>query len=178
MKIQKTKYQFLIQQYKNNIFSYSLYMLKNRDDAEDITQEIFIKIWQNINKFKIISAKAWIMKSTHNLCIDYLRRRRITMQRENHIDDEFTENYYEDNMDNNPQVITHINMMTSKIKEAVKILPENLRSVFVLYEIEGMKYREISTALDIPINSVKVYLLRARKKLQEVLKHYETQEVL
>ena len=99
------------------------------------------------------------------------------MQRESYFDDELTEKYIDENSQSNPQVIAHINIMTTKIKEAVKALPENLRSVFVLYEIEGLKYKEISKTLDIPINSVKVYLLRARKKLQEVLKHYETQEI-
>jgi DNA-directed RNA polymerase specialized sigma24 family protein len=62
--------------------------------------------------------------------------------------------------------------------EKVKSLPHYLRSVFVLYEIQGFKYKEISKSLDIPINSVKVYLLRARKKLQEELKSYELQEAI
>ena len=69
-------------------------------------------------------------------------------------------------------------MITSKVKEIIQLLPENLKSVFVLYEIEGLKYKEISKTLDMPINTVKVYLLRARKKLQEELRNYETHEVL
>jgi RNA polymerase sigma-70 factor (ECF subfamily) len=152
-------------------------MLRDKDDAEDVTQEIFIKIWRNINSFNILAAKAWIMKATHNLCIDYLRRRKISMLRNESIDEEYSEKIsnYEDS---DPQFITHINMMTDKVKVAIKTLPENLKSVFVLYEIEGMKYKDISEALDIPINSVKVYLLRARKKLQEALKYYEVNEVL
>ena len=64
-------------------------------------------------------------------------------------------------------------MMNTKIKEHIEELPEQLKSVFVLYEMQGLKYKEISNVLDIPINSVKVYLLRARKKLQEGLKKYE-----
>ena len=69
-------------------------------------------------------------------------------------------------------------MMVSEVKEVIKRLPDNLRSVFVLYEIEGMKYKEISKVLDLPLNSVRVYLLRARKKMQEELKVYETEEVV
>ena len=152
-------------------------MLKDRDEAEDVTQEVFIKIWKNVNSFNILAAKSWIMKTTHNLCIDYLRRRKINLLRNESIDDEYgleIPNYN----DSDPQFITHLNMMTEKVKEAIKSLPETLKSVFVLYEIEGMKYREISKMLDIPINTVKVYLLRARKKLQEALKYYEVNEVL
>jgi RNA polymerase sigma-70 factor (ECF subfamily) len=53
---------------------------------------------------------------------------------------------------------------------ALQALPHNLRSVFVLYEVNGLRYREIAEHLDIPINSVKVHLLRARKRLQELLR--------
>ena len=74
----------------------------------------------------------------------------------------------------NPSDDVHYKIMSEKIKSKIKELPENLRAPFVLYQIHGMKYREISEILDSPINTVKVNILRARKKLQEELKHYET----
>jgi RNA polymerase sigma-70 factor (ECF subfamily) len=151
-------------------------MLKNRMDADDVTQEVMIRIWQNIDKFNILAAKTWIIKTTNNLCIDYLRRRTVAVNREFEIDEFFEETYSKNHNSENPYLITHFKMIASKVKEAIQRLPENLRSVFVLYEIEEMKYKEISKALDLPINSVKVYLLRARKKLQEELKEYEPQK--
>ena len=176
--LEEQRYRFLIQQYKNKIYTYSMYMLRNKMDADDVTQEVLIRIWQNIGNFNILAAKTWIIKTTNNLCIDCLRRRSVSLKRENEIDELFEDTYSTNNNNDNPYLITHFKMMTSKIKEAIQRLPENLRSVFVLYEIEGLKYREISKALDLPLNSVKVYLLRARKKLQEELKEYEPQEVL
>ena len=170
------RYRFLIQQYKNKIYTYSLYMLKNRMDADDVTQEVMIRIWQNIDKFNILAAKTWIIKTTNNLCVDYLRRRAVAVKRELEIDEFFEKTYSKNHNSENPYLITHFKMIASKVKEAIQCLPENLRSVFVLYEIEEMKYKEISKALDMPINSVKVYLLRARKKLQEELKEYEPQK--
>jgi len=175
---EEQRYNFLIQQYKNKIYTYSLYMLKNKMDASDVTQEVMIRIWKNIDKFKMSAAKTWIMRTTNNLCIDYLRKRSNASNRENEIDEIFEDTYSTNGNADNPYLITHFRMMASKVKEAIQRLPENLRSVFVLYEIEGMKYKEISNALDIPLGSVKVYLLRARKKLHEELKEYETQEVL
>ncbi len=172
------RYRFLIQQYKNKIYTYSLYMLKNRMDADDVTQEVMIRIWQNIDKFNILAAKTWIIKTTNNLCIDYLRRRTVAVNREFEIDEFFEDTYSKNHNSENPYLITHFKMIAPKVKEAIQQLPENLRSVFVLYEIEEMKYKEISKALDLPINSVKVYLLRARKKLQEELKEYEPQEII
>jgi len=176
MSIKDTKYQFLIKQYKHNIYSYALYMLRNKMDADDVTQEVFIRIWQNIGSFNILAAKTWILKTTHNLCIDFLRKRSSAMLKEFSIDEGFENFVSTEKSEHNPYLITHVRMMSSKIKDAIKELPENLRSVFVLYEIQGYKYKEISSALNIPINSVKVYLLRARKKLQEAMKNYEVQE--
>ncbi|MCF8242852.1 MAG: RNA polymerase sigma factor [Melioribacteraceae bacterium] len=178
MKIKEARYNFLVQQHKNRVYSYSMYMLRNRMDADDVTQEVLIRIWQNLDKFKMSSASAWIMKTTHNLCLDYLRKRSRVLKRDVEIDEIFEESYSDDSKVNDPSIKTHIMMMTSKVKEVIKKLPENLRSVFVLYEIQGMKYKEISSALDIPLNSVKVYLLRARKKIQEELKNIDPREVL
>ncbi len=178
MSLETAKYNFLIQKHKNSIYSYALYMLRNKMDAEDAAQEVMIRVWKNMDNFKMSSAKTWILRTTHNYCIDLLRKRNSILRNEIVFDDEFSENFEDKKGKNNPYLITHFKMMTDKIKEAIKCLPENLRSVFVLYEIQGFKYKEISKTLDMPINSVKVYLLRARKKLQEELKNYEPQEVL
>jgi RNA polymerase sigma-70 factor, ECF subfamily len=151
-------------------------MLKDRMDADDITQEVLIKIWKNIHNVNPFAAKSWIMKTTNNLCIDYLRKKKS--ERVIPINEEIENSLETETIEHNPYLRTHINMVSSIIKELIQQLPENLRSVFVLYEIQGLKYREISNTLEIPINSVKVYLLRARKKLQEELKEYATQEVL
>jgi RNA polymerase sigma-70 factor (ECF subfamily) len=176
--LEEKRYRFLIQQYKNKIYTYSLYMLRNRMDADDVTQEVMIRVWQNIDKFNMLAAKTWIMRTTNNLCIDYLRRRAVSFNRENEIDEMFEDTYSTNSSKDNPYLTTHFKMMASKVKEAIQRLPENLRSVFVLYEIEGLKYKEICSALDLPLSSVKVNLLRARKKLQEELKVYESQEAV
>lgn len=178
MNLKAIKYRYLIQQYKSNIFSYSIYLLKNRMDAEDITQEVMIRIWEKMEQFKMKSAKSYIMKVTHNLCIDHLRKRSSSSKKEFSFDEEFVDEQTNSTPAGNPEELTHNKIMSDNIKSYIKKLPENLRSVFVLYEIEGMKYKEISAALEIPLNSVKVYLLRARKQLQENLKTYKPEEVL
>ena len=68
-------------------------------------------------------------------------------------------------------------MIGTKIKSAIENLPEKLKSPFVLYELEGFKYREISKILDVPLNTVKVNLLRARKHLQKELKFYANEQL-
>lgn len=147
-------------------------MIKNIMDAEDISQEVLIRLWKNMGKFNIQSAGSWIMRTTHNLCIDYLRKEQKMKFRSVFIDEDFENEILDNDKLNQPDVTTLMHITNDKIKSAIQRLPENLRSVFVLYEIEGFKYKEISNVLDMPINSVKVYILRARKKLQEELKDY------
>ncbi|NNG26042.1 MAG: RNA polymerase sigma factor [Ignavibacteriaceae bacterium] len=176
--LESSKFNFLVDQHKNRIFNYALYMLRNKMDAEDITQEVMIRTWQNINKFNFYAARAWIMRTTHNLCIDYLRRNQLSFRRETTIDNE-DENYLEDKSnDGNPANVVNKKMIDTKIKSAIEKLPEKLKSPFVLYELEGFKYREISKILDVPLNTVKVSLLRARKYLQKELKEYKNDQFI
>jgi len=141
-------------------------------DAEDITQEVMIRVWQNIDDFKFTSAKVWIIKTTHNLCIDLIRKRKVLVNSQVEIDEQFEEDYKDITPSNNPEYKMELNALSEKIKEAIQNLPENLRRIFVLYEVNGLKYKEIADMLELPLNSVKVYLLRARKRLQEDLKSY------
>ena len=143
-------------------------MLKNRMDADDVTQEVLIRIWKNMNKFKLLSAKSWIMKTTHNLCLDFLRKRKKELDKNPLSIDDILD-YTTNKQSENPVTTTENKINDTKVKEAIKRLPKKIRSAFVLYEIDGMKYKEISKVLDIPINSVKVYILRARKNLQNEL---------
>lgn len=166
-------YKLLLKQNRHKIYSYAMYMLRNGMDADDVTQEVFIRVWENLDKFNISKARAWIMRTTHNLCLDYLRRRKTTIEREIQIDDWFDEEYNFRDENSDPSIQTDINIIQPIIKQAIDDLPEILKSVFVLYELNGLKYKEIGNVLDLPINSVKVYLMRARKKLQDELREYE-----
>lgn len=174
----KTKYSYLIEQYKDTIYNYALYMMGNRMDADDVAQEVFIKIWKNISGFNILAAKAWIMRTTHNLCIDYLRRRKKNVENESDLENDNLKEIADRNYANKPDKLAEFNQGETEIKAAIKSLPDSLKSIFVLYELEGMKYREISKTLEIPINTVKVYLLRARKKLQKKLRAYYIKDAI
>lgn len=142
-------------------------------DADDVTQEVLIRLWKNLDNFNLNAAGAYIMKMTHNLCIDYLRRRNISVNREIEIDNVFEETYQNADDVKNPEYIIRQENLNKKLKEAIENLPENLKSIFIMYQMQGMKYKEISMVLDIPINSVKVYLMRARIKLQKELKEFK-----
>jgi len=175
--LQSSKFDYLIKQHKDKIFNYALYTLRNRMDAEDITQEVMIRIWKNINKFNFYAARAWIMRTTHNLCIDNLRKKGKQYQREISLDDNLSERIEDHINMGSPEKILTGSMIDEKIKGAIERLPEIHKSPFVLYEIQGFKYREISKILEIPLNSVKVNILRARKQLQKELKVYAKEQL-
>ena len=175
--LQSSKFDYLIGQHKNKIYNYALYMVHNHMDAEDITQEVMIRIWQNINKFNFLAARAWIMRTTHNLCIDYLRRNKNQYKREISIDDNLSERIEDKRNAVMPDEALNQSMLDKNIKRAVENLQERLKSPFVLYELQGFKYKEISKILDVPLNTVKVNLLRARKQLQKELKIYAREEL-
>jgi RNA polymerase sigma-70 factor, ECF subfamily len=174
--LESSKFDYLIEQHKDKILNYSLYMVRNQMDAEDITQEVMIRIWQNINKFNFLAARAWIMRTTHNLCIDYLRRNKKQYQKEISIDDNLSERIEDKRNAVMPDEILDKSLLDKNIKRAVENLQERLKSPFVLYELQGFKYKEISKILDIPLSSVKINILRARKQLQKDLKLYAREE--
>lgn len=163
-------YSLAVKQHKNRIYSYSFFMLGNKMDADDVTQEVLIRLWQNMGNFNLTAMRAWVMKTTHNLCMDYLRRRKTQQQRNVEIDEETAELIPANNSGANPDTELQRKLLKEKLSGAINNLPESLKSVFVLYEINGLRYKDIGEILSLPMNSVKVNLFRARKKLQEELK--------
>jgi len=152
-------------------------MMKNQMDAEDVTQEVLIRTWQNINKFNFYAAKGWMMRTTHNLCIDYLRIQKKKIFSEVQIAEDFHEEIADPDLESNPGKMTDKIITDEIIKSAIENLPEKIRSPFVLYELQEFKYKEISKVLDIPLNTVRVNILRARKQLQKELKKYADERI-
>jgi RNA polymerase sigma-70 factor, ECF subfamily len=170
--LKELKFKSLINQHKNRVYNYSFYMLGNRFDADDITQEVLIRTWKNMDKFNYNSAKAWMMTTAHNLCIDYLRKNKKSNRRTKEIDEVLEEKLPDRTGNSSPDGIVHEKILDQKLKDIINCLPESVKSPFILYQFEGLKYKEISQVLNIPLNSVRVYILRARKKLQEELKEF------
>lgn len=175
--LKETLFRILVKKYKTNVYGFCRYLLKNETDAEDAAQEVMIKLWNNLRTINPAAYKSWIMKTTYNLCIDYRRKNRIYDLADFSDSDDIL--YHGNETPADPVEIKENAELGELIDESVKRLPELYRSVFVLYQIEGLKYREISDILEMPINTVKVTLLRARKKLQILLKDvYEGRQAI
>ncbi|UCE17796.1 MAG: RNA polymerase sigma factor [Gemmatimonadota bacterium] len=154
------------QQYKDFIYSYAYYFTGTREDAEDLTQEMLLKIWENMDSLRLGLTKSWVTKVTRNLCIDWLRRRGARPETPPPLDSgerdpDLPAPFVESDVETEE--------LRRNIKKAIAKLPEKSRSVIILREIEDLKYEEISEVLDMPINSVKSYIHRGRRLLRQHL---------
>ena len=171
--MKKTKFKIYVSQYKDLIYSQAYYFTKSTEDAQDITQDVLIKLWHHLDNVPRRSAKSWLLKVTKNLCIDHSRKRRelaVSAIAVNSDGDEMS--LEQEDYGLNPEQET-INLDSKeRIMSAIHRLPEKVKNVVIMREIQDLKYDDIASALEIPINSVKVYLHRGRKLLFEHLKSF------
>jgi RNA polymerase sigma-70 factor (ECF subfamily) len=129
--------------------------------AEDAAQEAFIRAWKNIHRYQPRSPfRNWVYRIATNAALDVLRRRRETID----IEDLPLKSHLP-----NPEAAAETEEKAIFIQQAVLELPEASRAVIILREYEGFSYREIATALDIPIGTVMSRLNYARKQLRQTL---------
>ncbi len=170
--IRELKFSILTKRHADEIYRFVKGMLGDAMEAEDATQEIFLRLWKNLSNVRLLSTRAWLYRTARHHCID-LQRKRQAAHSPVYLDHaSLPELGTKDHED--PSRVADAAFLKKTIDAAVSDLPETLKSVFLLYEISGLRYREIAETLNIPTNSVKVYLSRARTKLQESLKEHHT----
>lgn len=165
--IRELKFRVHCRRHSDDVFRYARSILGNQADAEDATQEVLLKLWNHLPNIKSAKVRSWLLSSTRHHCIDQLRRRPDQLE----LSDEVLNEQVDSAQD--PSKATEANQLRAQIDAALLKLPETLRSVFILYEVNGLRYREIAETLDLPLNSVKVHLSRARKKLQYLLTNHQ-----
>jgi len=161
--IREIEFKVLSQRHSDEIYRYAHALLSNQADAEDATQEVLLRLWNQLPKLYPFNLRAWLLRTTRCYCLDQIRRR-TNRAAPMLMDDEILIEQ-PDELAINPSVAADSNLRLEQARRILLQLPENLRSVFVLYEVNGLRYREIAEVLGVPINSVKVYLSRARERL-------------
>lgn len=170
--IRELEFKLLCHRHRDEIYRYARSLMGSPADAEDAAQEVLLRLWRSLPNARLFNARAWLHRTTRNYCLDQIRRRShdaAPVGVESDILNEFP-----DELATDPSASTDQKLLLGQITDALQELPEVLKSVFVLYEVNGLRYREIAETLGIPINTVKVYLLRARKKLQQRLSRQMT----
>lgn len=166
-------FELLIANHQKKIFNIAFRMLRNTEDASDIAQEVFLKAYKSISKFKETSSfSTWIYRIAVNTCIDEIRKRKkvvlysldSTIQSE---DGELPAQWEDEGP--RPDTIVENREMKSAVKKAVESLSEDHKTIIVLRDMDGFSYEEISELLDCSLGTVKSRINRARKALKDIL---------
>ena len=155
-------FSILVNVYKNRVFSLAYRMITSKEEAEDISQEVFFKVYSNLKYYDPKKAKfsTWIYKITYNRCMDFLRRGKYTLP----LEEEVLPTY-----NNTPEEMAIISEEIHGLNKAVNELPEDYRIPLTLYHFHGLSYNEICQVMDVHLSIVKNRLYRARKMLKETL---------
>ncbi len=161
-------YKKLVLPIKNKLFRFSLRIVGNVAEAEDVVQEVFIKVWNKrseLGSYK--NVEAWCMTLTKNLSIDKLRSKHRRV-------DSIKEGFDMVSQSASPYQVAATNDTMSRIAQMMDMLPEKQRMVMQLRDIEGMTYKEIAEILNLTLDQVKINLFRARKAIRAKLLNSES----
>ncbi|MDJ0654174.1 MAG: sigma-70 family RNA polymerase sigma factor [Xanthomonadales bacterium] len=153
-----------IRQHQNRLFSLACNMLGSSAEAEDVVQDVLIKLWEHLPDLSADHVRPWLLRVTRNACVDLLRRRR------------YQQAFVAEAVNSGPRAVETTPMMElsnselgSRLKQAIQDLDEPFRSLVILRELEDCSYKEIAEVLELSDQQVRVYLHRARRKLRHAL---------
>lgn len=157
----------LVDRYKDLVFTLALRMLKNREEAEEVSQDTFIKTYRSLHKFKGDSKfSTWIYKVAYNSCLDQIKKNKKHL---NNVEiNEFTEHQVK-TMDNAFDALVE-EERNQLIQDCLHLLPSDDSFLLTLYYFEEQSLDEIANIVGLTANNVKVKIFRSRKKLAHILK--------
>lgn len=159
----------LVDRYKDMVFTLALRMLKHREEAEEVAQDAFIKVYKSLHKFKGDSKfSTWIYKVTYNTCLDRIKKNK------KHLNDVAIDEYTEHKLETVDNALEGMIKAekSALIKECINKLPSESAYLLTMYYFEELSLEEISDVVGITANTIKVKLFRARKKLTIILEEY------
>lgn len=172
----------IVSRYKARIFNYLYRMTGNAEDAEDLTQEVFVRMYTNIGSFRAeASLSTWLFRIAGNLSVDAFRRgkkeRGLVQSLDAGcamVDSEEGSAGTRDVADwtREPATVFANNELGTQIQSALDKLPAKLRAAVVLHDVEGLAYEEIAAVEGVPLGTIKSRIFNARVTLREHLRPY------
>jgi RNA polymerase sigma-70 factor (ECF subfamily) len=176
----ETAYRELLGRYQRPVFSLVYRMVRDREKAEDLSQETFVKVFNNIERYDPrYKFSSWIFKIASNLTIDAIRRREpdtvsLDGSRYASTSDEIEgSRIHVEDRGETPEEYVEAQELGSQIERAIAGLRIEYRTAIVLRHVEGRPYEEIAQIMDLPLGTVKTYIHRARGELRESLEHLQ-----
>lgn len=172
----ETAFRYVISTYQKMVLNCSFKFLRNVESAQDLTQEVFLEVFESIHTFKQNSKlSTWIYRITVSKSINQLNslktKKRFAFLT-SLLGNENNEEIYAASESNNPDKLLENKDRAAVLKWAIEKLPENQRIVFTLSKYNEMNYEEIAAILNASISSVESLLHRAKTNLKKILFHY------
>ena len=158
--------------YERLVYNIAYRVLGNSEDAGDVTQESFVRLYKNIRSLEDVKhLKPWLCRVAHNLCIDELRRRKArpseSLDAAHELEDGAVSRQLEDKTPG-PEEAVLLKEELEQLERAIAKLPDEYRVMIVMRDLSGLSYQEISEATQLEMGTVKSRLSRARARLREV----------
>lgn len=163
-------FEALVLTYEKKVLNMCWYILQNKEEAEDATQDIFLTIYQSISRFKGDSKlSTWIHRITLNKCLEYIRKakRKKRFGIHQRIDIAFSDQTID--LDKNPEQALMQKERTYVFLNAVQQLSENQRIAYTLHHMEEFSYKEISESMNLSLSAVESLIFRAKQQLKQQL---------
>jgi len=167
MRMRRVDFDAAVATHGRRVFTLSVYLLGDHQEAEDVTQEVLIRLWRGGHKVAPERIGAWLLQVTRNACIDLIRKRKRDGAVLCDSDPNGVEHLRETSP--GPERLLSASRLGENIRRALEKLSEPHRSVVILREIQGLSYQEISDVLEMPLNNVRVNLHRGRRRMREEL---------
>jgi RNA polymerase sigma-70 factor, ECF subfamily len=164
--MKKSDFPIIISKYKDMIYTQAFYFTGNEADAADITQDVLLKVWTRMNHLRKQGLKQWLLTVTRHRCIDMTRKSTELLPDGSA---RFSDKLEGLACFDTPESDALHRDLKRHLEQALLKLPKKIRYAMILYEIQNFKYREIATTMDIPVNSVKVYIHRGKKMLTDIV---------
>ncbi len=158
----------LMAAYEKNVYNLALRMTGNAQDAEDMTQEAFLKAYSSLDSFRGDSKfSVWLYRIVSNVCLDHLRRKSRRPAVSLSMEDDEGEDVQLDLPDTSqsPEELLEKKLTREAVQRGLAQLPEDARQILLLREIQGLSYEEIGRVLELDPGTVKSRIFRARKRL-------------
>jgi len=160
----KREFESLFRSSYVSLVKYARTLIKDQDTAEEIVQDLFVRLWQEKEKIKIESSlSGYLFRSVHNRCLHYIGHRKVV---ERHADEMSarTPDATED-----PSEILHYKDLQTRIERILERLPERCSTIFCMSRFEGLKYSEIAEKLSVSVKTVEASMGRALKEFRKEL---------